>query len=119
MKKLKVYGYSNCSTCRHAFKFLEKKKIPFDSIPIVDRPPTVSELKTMLGYYGGKIGKLFNTSGQLYREMKLGEKLPKMTESEALSLLSKNGKLVKRPFALSEGKGRVGFKEEEWKKDFT
>ena len=115
MKTLRVYGYAGCSTCKIALKFLEKEKIAFESIPIVDQPPTVAELKKMLAYYDGKIGKLFNTSGLVYREMKLAEKLPKMSEAEALILLSKNGKLVKRPFALGAETGRVGFKEEEWK----
>lgn len=118
MAKLRVYAYAGCSTCKQAFKYLEKKKVPFESIPIVDRPPTVAELKKMLGYYDGKIAKLFNTSGVQYREMKLGEKLPEMTEADALALLAKNGKLVKRPFALGDGVGRVGFKEDEWKKTF-
>ena len=119
MKKLKVYEYANCSTCKNALKFLAKKKIPYEAVPIVDQPPTVAELKKMLALYDGKIGKLFNTSGLQYREMKLGEKLPKMSEGEALALLAKNGKLVKRPFALAGDKGRVGFKEDEWKKDFA
>lgn len=115
MKKLKIYEYAGCSTCKNALKYLEKKKIPYEKIAIVDQPPTVLELKKMLGYYDGKMGKLFNTSGLQYREMKLGEKLPKMSENEALTLLSKNGKLVKRPFLLADGKGFVGFKEDEWK----
>jgi arsenate reductase-like glutaredoxin family protein len=93
---------------------LKKKKVLFESIPIVDRPPTLAELKKMLAYYDGKIGKLFNTSGAVYREMKLGAKLPTMTEAEALSLLAKHGKLVKRPFILGRAGGRVGFNEKEW-----
>lgn len=116
MKKLKVYAYSGCSTCKNALKYLEKKKVPFEEIPIVNQPPTLAELKKMLGYYEGNLGKLFNTSGQVYREMKLGDKLKTMSESEALALLSKHGKLVKRPFVLGEKTGVVGFKEIEWKK---
>ena len=114
-KKLKVYEYANCSTCKKALKYLEKKKISFEAVSIVDQPPTLAELRKMLAYYDGKIGKLFNTSGLVYREMKLGEKLPKMTDAEALALLSKNGRLVKRPFILADGAGRVGFNEAEWK----
>ncbi len=115
MAKLKVYEYANCSTCKQALKYLEKKKIAYEAIPIVDQPPTVAELKRMLAVYDGKIGKLFNTSGLLYREMRLGEKLPEMSEAEALALLAKHGKLVKRPFVLAGKAGRVGFKETEWK----
>jgi arsenate reductase len=114
MKKLKVYEYGNCSTCKKALKYLENKKVPFEAIPIVDQPPTVAELKKMLGYYDGKLGKLFNTSGVQYREMKLSEKLPGMSEAAALALLAKNGKLVKRPFVLGTSSGCAGFNEVEW-----
>lgn len=116
MKKLRVYEYSGCSTCKKALKFLEAKKTAYEAIPIVEQPPTLAELKKMLELYEGKIGKLFNTSGLLYREMKLGEKLKTMSEKDALALLAKHGKLVKRPFLLAGAKGAVGFKEDEWKK---
>lgn len=114
--ELKVYEYSNCSTCKKALKFLDAKQVPYEKIPIVENPPSVDELKQMLSHVGGQIRRLFNTSGQVYREMKLGEKLPEMTETQALRLLSTNGKLVKRPFVLGKNIGAVGFQETEWKK---
>ena len=95
---------------------MDKKKIFYDRIAIVETPPSKSELKKMLAHYDGQLGKLFNTSGLVYREMKLGEKLKTMTIDQALSLLASNGKLIKRPFALSESIGLVGFKENEWAK---
>lgn len=101
-----------------ARKFLEKKKIKFKDIPIVDEPPTKAELKKMIKSYDGEIKKLFNTSGVVYREMKIKDKIADMKESEAVELLSKNGKLIKRPFLLSERGSLVGFKEEEWKQIF-
>lgn len=117
---IKVYEYKNCGTCQKARKFLEKNKITFKSIPIVDEPPSSAELKKMLGYLkarGGSFKNLFNTSGGQYRELKIGDKIKAgMTESEALQLLAKNGKLIKRPFLLTSGDGTVGFKEDEWKK---
>jgi Spx/MgsR family transcriptional regulator len=111
----KVYEYSNCSTCKNALKYLDQKKVSYVKVPIVETPPSLTELKRMLELYDGQIGKLFNTSGQVYREMGLGTKLKGMTEAEALRLLSENGKLVKRPFILTEKGGAVGFKEAEWK----
>ncbi len=112
---LKVYQYEKCSTCVNALKFLDRHKISYEKISIVEQPPSLADLRAMLKFLNGDIKRLFNTSGQVYREMKLGDKLPKMSEEEALTLLSKNGKLVKRPFALTAKKGLVGFKEEEWK----
>lgn len=114
-RMLKVYEYAGCSTCKNALKFLDARKVAYERIPIVEKPPTVAELKRMLAHVG-ELKKLFNTSGQVYREMKLGEKLPSLSEAEALKLLAANGKLIKRPFALSATQGLVGFKEAEWKK---
>lgn len=112
---LKVYEYDKCGTCKKALKFLDARKVAYEKIPIVDRPPSLKELKEMLAHVGD-VRKLFNTSGQVYRELKLGDKLPSMSETEALKLLASNGKLIKRPFALGKGRGLVGFKEAEWKK---
>ncbi len=113
--KLKVYEYKNCSTCRKALKYLEAKKIPFETRPIRETPPSKAELKKMLGYLDGESKKLFNTSGGDYKELGLKDKLAKLSLDEQLELLSQNGNLVKRPFVLGEGFGFVGFKEEEWK----
>lgn len=116
---IKIYEYSGCSTCKKALKFLETNKIKFEKLPIVDNPPTKTEIKSMLAHLkasGGGLKNLFNTSGQVYRELKISEKLPSMSEAEAIELLSKNGKLIKRPFLITEKAGVVGFKEPEWKK---
>ncbi|UYL10245.1 arsenate reductase family protein [Bdellovibrio sp. SKB1291214] len=118
---LKVYEYAKCSTCVKALKFLDAKKVPYQKLPIVDKAPSQAELKKMLSALkerGGSIRNLFNTSGVMYKEMKLSEKLPSITETEAIKLLSENGKLVKRPFVLSDDVALVGFKEDEWKKEF-
>lgn len=112
-----VYEYEKCSTCRRALKFLDARGVPYRRVPIVDQPPTLAELKKMLGY-AGDLRRLFNTSGQMYRELGLGEKLKTMTPEAALALLAKHGKLVKRPFVLLDGRGLLGFKEEEWKAAF-
>jgi arsenate reductase (glutaredoxin) len=114
-KKLKVYEYSGCSTCKKALKFLDQHKVPYEKIDITAQAPTKTELNAMLKEVG-ELKKLFNTSGQVYKEMKLSDKLSSLTNEEALSLLAKNGRLVKRPFLLGDGWGLVGFKEEEWKK---
>jgi len=114
--RVRVYEYSKCSTCRKALKFLDNRNVAYEKVPIVETPPTKAELKKMLALQGGNLKKLFNTSGEVYRAMKIGERLPSMSESEALELLASNGKLIKRPFALAGDKGLVGFNEDEWKK---
>jgi arsenate reductase len=113
---IKVYEYSKCSTCRKALNFLDRNKVAYEKVSIIETPPTRTELKKMLALQDGNLKRLFNTSGEVYRAMKLGEKLPSMPENEALDLLASTGKLVKRPFALADDKGLVGFNEDEWKK---
>jgi arsenate reductase len=120
--KLKIYEYKNCSTCQKALKYLDSHKIAYDKIPIVENPPSLTELKRMLVHLkenGGSFKNLFNTSGVQYRELKISDKIKVgMTENEALELLAKNGKLIKRPFLLTEKSGTVGFKEDQWKRLF-
>lgn len=117
---IRVYEYKQCSTCVKALKFLDAKGVKYERVPIVEKPPTKTELKKMIGFLkarGGTFKNLFNTSGQLYREFDISSKLKDgMTEAEALELLAANGKLVKRPFLLTDDDGTVGFKEDEWKK---
>lgn len=117
-QKVKIYQYAKCSTCVKALKFLVGRKLDFQSIDITEQPPTKAELEKMIRIYDGDFKKLFNTSGLQYRELKIGERIKDMSASEAVKLLSGNGRLVKRPFVLVGDKGLVGFKEDEWKKVF-
>jgi len=111
---MKIYTYAKCDTCRKAVKWLQARAIVFTEIPIREQAPTEAELRRMLAIYGGDLKRLFNASGGDYRELKLGEKLPAMSEAETIDLLAGNGNLVKRPFLLTERAGLVGFKEAEW-----
>jgi arsenate reductase len=113
---LRVYVYEKCDTCRKALKFLAAKEITPEVIPIRAQPPTVAELRKMLGHVGGDLRRLFNTAGQDYRALDMKTRLPKLKQDEALALLASNGNLVKRPFALTKIAGAVGFREEEWER---
>ena len=113
---MSLYAYKNCDTCRKALKFLAERKIAHEVVPIREQPPTVKELRAMLGHVGGDLRRLFNTSGGDYKELNMKERLPKLSVDEALALLAGNGNLVKRPFALATSSGVVGFKPEEWER---
>lgn len=110
---LKIYTLSNCDTCRKATKWLRAQGVAFDERAIRETPPTLAELKAARAKIDLK--KLFNVAGGDYREQKLGEKLPTMTEAAALALLAGNGNLVKRPFAIGDGVVLVGFDEATWR----
>ena len=112
---IRVYSYEKCGTCRKALKFLSARGVTAEVIPIREQPPTKAELQRMLALAGG-LRKLFNTSGLDYKKLNLKARLPTLSESQAIELLSKNGNLVKRPFLLTSGGGAVGFKEDEWRK---
>lgn len=112
---MKVYQYPKCSTCKKALKYLDAQGVAYKSIDITETPPSKAELQLMLKAYDGDLKRLFNTSGVQYRELNIKDKLPKMTSAQAIDLLSKNGKLIKRPFAIHGKSGVVGFKQDEWK----
>ena len=112
--KLRFYAYKNCDTCRKARNYLDRKGIEYELIPIREQPPTKAELEAMLANYDGNTRKLFNTSGGDYKAMNMKEKLSNITDAEAINLLSKNGNLIKRPFAIKAKTGVVGFNESAW-----
>ena len=107
--------YSKCSTCKKAKKFLDDNNINYKDRSIKEENPTYDELKNWIEKYNIDIKKLFNTSGLIYRNLNLKDKLKDMTDDEKLKLLSSDGMLVKRPILLAENKIYLGFKESEWK----
>jgi arsenate reductase (glutaredoxin) len=113
---MKIYVYSKCSTCKEALRFLTQRGIKANIKEITETPPSIEELKEMLHYHNDNLKKLFNVSGNLYREMQLAEKLDLMPVKKALELLSTHGMLVKRPFLIGKDFGFAGFKKIEWSK---
>lgn len=108
--------YPACSTCQKARKWLTENNIEYTNRLIVEENPTADELRTWVRLSGLPLKRFFNTSGLVYKELKLSEKLPSMSEEEQLALLATNGKLVKRPLLVADDFVRVGFKPEEWER---
>lgn len=106
--------YPKCSTCKKAKKWLDDHNITYIDRHIVEENPTFEELKEWYERSGLPLKKFFNTSGMLYKEMNLKDKLPAMSEEEQLKLLASNGMLVKRPVIVTDTTVRTGFKEAEW-----
>lgn len=107
-------GYKKCSTSAKAEAFLSGNGIAYDFRDIKGENPSFEELKVWHGLSGLPVKRLFNTSGMLYKELNLKEKLPNMTEEDQLSLLATDGMLVKRPILVTEDKALFGFREAEW-----
>ncbi len=111
---LEFICYPKCTTCQKAKKWLDENQIQYELRDIKQQNPTLEELtqwhqKSLL-----PLKKFFNTSGLLYRELDLKNKLPQMTDTEMLSLLATDGMLVKRPLLVGEDFVLVGFKESQW-----
>lgn len=106
--------YPKCSTCQKAKKWLESHDVDFQSRHIVEKTPTVEELENWLEKSGLELKKFFNTSGLVYKNMNLKEKLNTMTDAEKLQLLASNGMLIKRPILVGQDFVLVGFREEQW-----
>ena len=109
-----VLVYRKCSTCLKALKWLEEHNVTFTERPIVEENPTYEELKEWYTKSGLPLKKFFNTSGLLYKDMGLKDKLPTMSEDEQLKLLATNGMLVKRPLVVGDDFVLTGFRELEW-----
>ena len=107
--------YPKCSTCQKAAKLLEANNVAFEERHIKENNPTVSELKEWHGKSGLPLRKLFNTSGMLYKDLKLKDRLSEMSADEMYELLATDGMLVKRPILIGDGFILVGFNEAEWK----
>ena len=110
-----VLVYRKCSTCQKALKWLEDNQVNFDERSIKEENPSYDELKEWYQKSGLPLKKFFNTSGLLYKELKLKDKLPTMSEEEQLQLLATDGMLVKRPLVVGDDFVLTGFKEAEWK----
>lgn len=108
--------YPKCSTCKKAKNWLDSSNVEYFSRHIVEQNPSSEELEFWWKMSGLPLKRFFNTSGLLYKEMGLKDKLPQMSEEEQLDLLSTNGMLVKRPLIISDDFILVGFKEDEWEK---
>ena len=114
MSKLFI-NYPKCSTCKKAEKFLKENNVEFINRNIVEENPSAEELALWIERSGLEPKKFFNTSGVLYREMNLKDKVKTMSKEEMIEILSTNGMLVKRPLLVTDDKVLVGFKEENYK----
>ena len=106
--------YPKCSTCKKAKKWLDEHDIEYESRHIVEDNPTAEEIEKWYAKSGLPLKRFFNTSGKIYRENKIKDKLPDMSEQDQFELLATDGMLVKRALIVGDDLVFVGFKEAEW-----
>ena len=106
--------YPKCTTCKKAKKWLDDHGVSYEDRNIKEDNPSADELKQWREKSGLPLKRFFNTSGMLYREMELKDKLPSMSDEEQYRLLAEDGMLVKRPIIVAENIVLVGFREKDW-----
>ncbi len=117
MKKIIFYSYLKCSTCRKAAKWLESKDLEFQLIDIVKEPPLVGYLNLALDQYSNDKKRIFNSRGKAFKSLNFD--IYVLSKEEIIKLLLSDGKLIKRPFLIYEGKKVIlGFNEIEYAKQF-
>lgn len=109
-----ILCYPKCGTCQKAEKWLKANKIEYTYRPIKEENPTIAELTEWLDKSGLPIAKFFNTSGLLYKEQNMKDKVKSLPEVELLEILAQNGLMVKRPILLAGDKVLIGYKEEDY-----
>ena len=111
---LTVYQYPKCSTCRKALKWLDEHGVRYESVNITEAPPALTTLANALKHAGLPLRAFFNTSGESYRNGGFKERLPSLSQAEALSALAQDGKLIKRPLLIDGERVLVGFDQKKW-----
>lgn len=111
---LKLYGYKQCGTCRKAEQFLQQAGIGYEYIDITENPPAAEELAAIVERASVPLNKLFNTSGVQYRELKIKDQLPGLSDQAILVLLAGNGRLIKRPLITDGKRATVGFNAQQF-----
>lgn len=114
MKKVLFLQYPKCSTCQKAAKWLKENNVEVESSHIVENNPTVEELTYWIDQSKLPVSKFFNTSGNVYKEQNLKEKVKTASDEELVKILSTNGMVVKRPLIVGDNFVLIGFKEDEW-----
>ncbi len=111
---MEIIYYPKCSTCKKAVDFLSSKHLNFKTRNIKENNPSYEELKLWINKYNIEIKKLFNTSGLIYKNLNLKDKLIHMTDDEKIKLLREDGMLIKRPILLMDNEILIGFKKDLW-----
>ncbi|MDO5823234.1 arsenate reductase family protein [Methanobrevibacter sp.] len=106
--------YPKCSTSRKAMKWLDEHNIEYELRHIVEDNPKEDELEEWYNKSDLPLKRFFNTSGKIYRENKIKDKLPEMSQKDQFKLLATDGMLVKRPIVVDDDFVLVGFKVKEW-----
>ncbi len=108
------YAYPGCDTCRKARRWLDDHGVPYREVNIATSPPDAVTLQTVQARAGVPLRRLFNTSGQLYRDGGYADRLPTMDDDSARAELAKQGMLIRRPLLLAEHVALVGFRPDEY-----
>lgn len=109
---LTLYWYPNCSTCRKAKKWLDDRDLEYRLVHLVEETPSTDEILELMAKSDFPPRRFFNTSGRVYREQNMKEKIKDATKEEMASYLASDGMLIKRPIVTDGENVTVGYNEE-------
>ncbi len=114
MNKILFLQYPSWTSVRKAKVWLTENNVDFEARHIINENPTAKELKEWQEKSGKDIDDFFSKNGKVFKELELKDKLPTMSYEEKVNLLANDGKLCKRPLAISKDNVVIGFNEDEY-----
>lgn len=115
---LDFYWYPKCSTCRKAKQWLDENGVDYRTIDLIQDTPKAALIEKWLNESEHPMTYFFNTHGEKYRELKLKDELPTMSNIQASQVLASDGMLIKRPVLIEGDKTTTGFKEDVFEKNW-
>ena len=101
MADVKIYLYSNCSSCRRADELLSASGLDYERRDIYREPMTPDEIKALLLEIGRTPSEVLSKRSIPYRELGLATR--DVPDDELIALMSKHPGLLRRPILVSSG----------------
>jgi arsenate reductase (glutaredoxin) len=107
-KKAKFLHKPNCTTCRKARNFMEKRGFQLYFRDLAKERLSPAELEDLIGDRDYR--EFLNSRNELYRKKKM--KLRPPSRREAIRLMAKEPNLIRRPVVVAGGRIVLGFDED-------
>jgi arsenate reductase (glutaredoxin) len=107
-KKVQFLQKPNCTTCRKARKFMERRGFQLDFRDLSKNRLSVPELEKLIGDRDHK--DFLNTRNEVYREKKM--KLNPPSREKAIQMMANEPNLIRRPVIVAGGRVVLGFDED-------
>lgn len=107
-KRAQFLHKPNCTTCRKAKKFMEKRGFQLSFRDLGKEQLTVAEIEELIGNHDYR--NFLNSRNELYRKAKM--KIAPPPRKEAVRMMAQEPNLIRRPVILAGGRVVLGFDKE-------